>query len=247
MSICLDGPNAWQHDGFRGVDGAYERAVEALEDARLMDLRTEVRTTVTHRNLHSLEQIAEIAASVEAHTWSLFFPVPLGGWKNQALLADEYEQVFEQLQAISSWAPFEVVTNEAAHYRRHLVDSEQSESGQGESRERCAAVSDGRGSLFISHTGEIHPSGFLPVSAGNVRRDSLVEVYRNSSLFRILRDSRGREGKCGFCEYGRVCGGSRARAYAATGDFLAEDPGCTYEPARAAVEARRMSRPVLVQ
>ena len=85
-------------------------------------------------------------------------------------------------------------------------------------------------SYFISHTGEIYPSGFLPISAGNVRRDSLVEVYRNSSLFRILRDPAAREGKCGACEYTKLCGGSRARAYASTGNYLAEDPRCTYQP-----------------
>jgi radical SAM protein with 4Fe4S-binding SPASM domain len=91
-------------------------------------------------------------------------------------------------------------------------------------------VSDGKGFVFVSHTGEIYPSGFLPVSAGNVRNDSLVEVYRNSSLFQILRDTTHREGKCGFCEYQKICGGSRARAYALTGNYLAADPRCTYQP-----------------
>ena len=99
---------------------------------------------------------------------------------------------------------------------------------------RTAGVSDGRGFIFISHTGEIYPSGFLPVSAGNVRQDSLVEVYRNSSLFRTLRDPASREGKCGVCEYTKLCGGSRARAYAATGNYLAEDPRCVYQSALAA-------------
>jgi radical SAM protein with 4Fe4S-binding SPASM domain len=92
-------------------------------------------------------------------------------------------------------------------------------------------VSDGRGFVFVSHTGEIYPSGFLPLSAGNVRTDRLTEVYRNSSLFRILRDPERREGKCGRCEYTKICGGSRARAYALTGNYLAEDPRCTYQPA----------------
>ncbi len=95
---------------------------------------------------------------------------------------------------------------------------------------RTAGVSDGKGFVFVSHTGEIFPSGFLPITAGNVLRDSLTDVYQNSSLFRSLRDVDQREGKCGICEYQKVCGGSRARAYALTGNYLAEDPRCTYQP-----------------
>ena len=246
MSLTLDGPNAWMHDGFRGLPGAYDRAIDALEDARLLGLQTEVRTTVTRRNLHALDQIADVVATVEAQAWSLYFPVRDGGGAGEGLIADEYEQIFEQLYQVSGWAPFAVETNEAAHYRRFVTRRNQQEGLANAEPWTGAAASDGRGSLFISHTGEIHPSGFLPVSAGNVRRDSLVEVYRNSSLFRILRDYRGREGKCGFCEYTKLCGGSRARAFAATGDYLAEDPGCVYEPSVTAA-ARRNSRPVLVQ
>jgi radical SAM protein with 4Fe4S-binding SPASM domain len=95
---------------------------------------------------------------------------------------------------------------------------------------RTAGVSDGKGFVFVSHTGEIFPSGFLPVSGGNVLRDSLTDVYRNSDLFRSLRDTTQRGGKCGLCEYTKICGGSRSRAYAFTGDFLAEDPRCIYQP-----------------
>ena len=95
---------------------------------------------------------------------------------------------------------------------------------------RTAGVSDGKGFVFVSHTGEIFPSGFLPVSGGNVRTNSLTDVYRNSSLFQVLRDPTAREGKCGRCEYVKICGGSRARAYAQTGNYLAEDPRCAYLP-----------------
>jgi radical SAM protein with 4Fe4S-binding SPASM domain len=95
---------------------------------------------------------------------------------------------------------------------------------------RTAGVSDGKGFVFVSHTGEIFPSGFLPITAGNVLQDSLTDVYRNSDLFRRLRDVNLREGKCGICEYQKICGGSRSRAYALTGDYLAEDPRCVYQP-----------------
>jgi radical SAM protein with 4Fe4S-binding SPASM domain len=185
--------------------------------------------------MHSLDQIAQIAAAVNVRMWSVFFLVVTGrALAGDDLMAEEYEQVFEKLYDISQWAPFDVKTTEAMHYRRYLARRNREEDapvGQGQRTVwRTAGVSDGRGFIFISHTGEIYPSGFLPVSAGNVRQDSLIEVYQNSSLFRILRDPAGRHGKCGYCEYTKLCGGSRARAYATTGDYLAEDPRCTYQP-----------------
>jgi radical SAM protein len=236
MALSLDGPNAPSHDAFRGVTGTYERAIEALEDARLIGLETQLQTTVTRRNINSLDQIAQIAALAEVRMWSVFFLVVTGrALAGDDLMAEEYEQVFEKLYEISRWAPFDVKTTEAMHYRRYLARRNKEEavpaSGAQKTVWRTAGVSDARGFLFISHTGEIYPSGFLPVSAGNVRRDSLADVYRNSTLFRILRDPACREGKCGACEYTKLCGGSRARAYAATGDYLAEDPRCTYQPA----------------
>ncbi len=96
--------------------------------------------------------------------------------------------------------------------------------------QRQAGINDGKGLVFISQTGEIYPSGFLPVAAGNVRRDSLTDVYRHSPLFRTLRNTDELHGKCGQCEFRNLCGGSRSRSYALTGDFLAEDPKCVYQP-----------------
>jgi radical SAM protein len=235
MALSLDGPNALSHDGFRGVPGTFDRAVEALEDARLIGLETQLMSTVTRRNMHSLDQIAQIAAAVKVKMWSVFFLVVTGrALMNDDLMAEEYEQVFEKLYQISKWAPFEVKTTEAMHYRRFLARRNKEEQAPAAPAQktvwRTAGVSDGRGFVFVSHTGEIYPSGFLPISAGNVRQDSLVEVYRNSSLFRSLRDPEGHEGKCGVCEYTKLCGGSRARAYASTGNYLAEDPRCVYQP-----------------
>ncbi len=237
MAISLDGPSAAVHDEFRGVSGAYQRAIDALEQARRIGLETQLQTTVTRRNMHSLDQIAEIAATVGARMWSVFFLVVTGRASDgDDLTAEEYEQVFEKLYDISRWAPFDVKTTEAMHYRRYVARRNKAEAtGATEAQKtvwRTAGVSDGRGFIFVSHTGEIYPSGFLPISAGNVRNDSLVEIYRDSSVFRTLRDSSARQGKCGFCEYTKLCGGSRARAYATTGNYLAEDPRCNYQPVR---------------
>jgi radical SAM protein with 4Fe4S-binding SPASM domain len=243
MAISVDGADAAIHDGFRGVPGTFHRALEALEEAKRIGLETQFQTTVTRRNMHQLGRIAGLAANVGARMWSVFFLVVTGrALASDDLTAEEYERVFETLYQISLKAPFEIKTTEAMHYRRYLARRIGGLPEPADSQRtvwRTAGVSDGRGFVFISHTGEIYPSGFLPISAGNVRIDSLVHVYRSSPLFLELRDADARHGKCGICEYRKICGGSRARAYALTGDYLAEDPRCAYEPSCARCEADR--------
>lgn len=242
MAISLDGPDAQSHDEFRGIPGTFDRAMFALRHARDIGLDTQFQTTVTRRNMARLPEMAEIAKEVRTKMWSLFFLIVTGrALENDDLLAPEYEQVFEFMYELSKTAPFGIKTTEAMHYRRYVAQRVKAEHGVTENESakgvmwRTAGVSDGKGFVFVSHQGEIYPSGFLPVSGGNVLRDSLTDVYRNSSLFRTLRDTTQREGKCGICEYQKVCGGSRSRAYAFTGDYLAEDPRCVYQPPRADV------------
>jgi AdoMet-dependent heme synthase len=234
MALSLDGADAATHDGFRGVPGTFDRVMEALEAARGIGLETQVQTTVTRRNMHQLDRIAGLAAKVGARMWSVFFLVVTGrALAADDLTAEEYEDVFETLYRISMHAPFDVKTTEAMHYRRYVASRLRERPEPADPMRavwRSAGISDGRGFVFVSHTGEIYPSGFLPISAGNVRLDSLVHVYRNSPLFLELRDSESRHGKCGICEYRKLCGGSRARAYALTGDYLAPDPRCAYQP-----------------
>ena len=238
MAISVDGPDAETHDSFRGVPGTFDRAMFALRHARDIALDTQFQTTVTRRNMNKLAQVAERVAEVRSRMWSLFFLVVTGrALADDDLTAEEYEKVFEFMYDISKVAPFDVKTTEAMHYRRYVAQRQKREHGPSNETAsargmvfRTAGVSDGRGFVFVSHTGEIFPSGFLPVSAGNVRNDSLVQVYRDSSLFRILRDPDLREGKCGVCEYTKICGGSRSRAYALSGNYLAEDPRCVYQP-----------------
>jgi radical SAM protein len=240
MAISVDGPDAATHDHFRGVPGTFDRALFALRHARDIALDTQFQTTITRHNMNKLAQVAELVADVRSRMWSLFFLVATGrALEQDDLTGDEYERVFEFMYRISKIAPFDVKTTEATHYRRYLAQRMKTENGatpetvNSRGAWRTSGVSDGLGFVFVSHTGEIYPSGFLPVSAGNVQRDSLVRVYRDSSLFRILRDTERREGKCGVCEYKRICGGSRARAYALTGNYLAEDCRCVYQPAMA--------------
>jgi radical SAM protein len=237
MAISLDGPDAAMHDDFRGVPGTFDRAMFALRYARDIGLDTQFQTTVTRRNMNRLPEMAEIAKEVRTKMWSLFFLIVTGrAAAAEDLLASEYEQVFEFMYDLSKTAPFGVKTTEAMHYRRYVAQRVKAEHGVAQNENakgvawRTAGVSDGKGFVFVSHTGEIFPSGFLPVSGGNVLHDSLTGVYRNSDLFRSLRDTTQRGGKCGICEYLKICGGSRSRAYASTGDFLAEDPRCVYQP-----------------
>jgi len=243
MAVSLDGADAEQHDGFRGVPGSFRITLDALAAAREMGLETQVNTTVTRRNLGSLERIAGLVAEHGARLWSVFFLVLTGrALAEDDLEAEEYEQVFERLYRISLSAPFDIKTTEAQHYRRYVAQRRKSgaappgAAGRG-AIARQAGINDGKGFLFISHTGEIFPSGFLEISAGNVRHISLAKAYRESQLFRVLRNGDALGGKCGVCEYRNLCGGSRARAWAFTGDFLAPDPRCAYVPAAFAAPA----------
>ncbi|HMC63044.1 MAG TPA: TIGR04053 family radical SAM/SPASM domain-containing protein [Candidatus Solibacter sp.] len=237
MAISVDGHDAASHDDFRGVPGTFDRAMVALRHARDIGLDTQFQTTVTRRNMEHLPEIGEIVKDMRSKMWSLFFLIVTGrALENDDLRADEYEGVFNFMYELSKTAPFGVKTTEAMHYRRYVAQRIKAEHGVTENENakgvawRTAGVSDGKGFVFVSHQGEIFPSGFLPVTGGNVLQDSLTDVYRNSELFKTLRDTTLREGKCGICEYQKICGGSRARAFALTGDFLAEDPRCIYQP-----------------
>jgi AdoMet-dependent heme synthase len=239
MAISLDGHHASSHDSFRQVAGSFERTLLALAEARRIRLETQVNTTVTQRNISDLHRIAEIVAASGAKLWSVFFLVVTGrACLSEDISAEQYEEVFELLCHLSRSMPFDIKTTEAQHYRRYIAQQRKVgdiHPGKGMDLgiiQRQAGINDGKGFLFVSHTGEIFPSGFLPVSAGNVRRDSLAAVYRDSPLFVSLRDSSRLKGKCGRCVYRNLCGGSRSRAFAASGDYLAEDPRCVYQPSQ---------------
>jgi radical SAM protein len=242
MALSLDGPDAASHDGFRRVPGSFETTLRALRRARAIGLPTQINTTVTRHNLHRLAEMADLVERVGACLWSVFFLVATGrALREDDLTADQYEQVFEFLYERLKTAPFDIKTTEAQHFRRYVAQRRKAEkpaAGPAAPSERIigrqAGINDGKGLVFISHTGEIYPSGFLPLAAGNVRRDSLREVYRRSPLFQALRNPDRLGGKCGACEYRNLCGGSRSRAYALTGDCFAEDPRCVYEPRLAA-------------
>jgi len=235
MAMSVDGHDAESHDSFRGVPGTFDRAMVALRRAQKLGLETQLQTTVTRRNIDHLYEIADLVEGVGGKMWSAFFLVVTGRALSQDdLTAEEYEKVFEILYNVSKRGKFDVKTTEAMHYRRYVAQREKNHKGESPDAKkvvwRSAGVSDGKGFVFVSHKGEVFPSGFLPVCAGSIRERSLADIYRNSPILQSLRDTDLREGKCGDCEYRNLCGGSRARAYATTGNYLAEDPRCVYQP-----------------
>ena len=236
LAVSLDGLSPASHDGFRGVAGSHARTLEILRSARTVGLTTQVNTTVTDLNVADLEAIASVLAGLDITLWSVFFLVPTGrGERLRVLDPDTAETVLQRLATIAASAPFDVKTTAAPHFRRVLLQRHVRRTnvvGITDAIGRAPrGVNDGQGVLFVSHRGEIHPSGFLPIPCGSVRTHALAEVYRTHPTFVALRDPDRLGGKCGACEFRRVCGGSRARAFATTGDLLAEEPACSWRPA----------------
>ncbi|MFB6070876.1 MAG: TIGR04053 family radical SAM/SPASM domain-containing protein [Halanaeroarchaeum sp.] len=234
LAVSIDGPDPHSHDEFRGETGSFEQTLRAAKAARDAGLPLQVNTTVSRETVGSLPAVRDLVADLGAVLWSVFFLVPVGrGRVLTPISADESERVMEWLADVQSSAPFGIKTTEAPHYRRVLAQ----ERGAGpadrdpsEGVRRRTGITAGDGFAFVSHTGLVYPSGFLPRAAGNVREESVVDIYRESDLFQSLRDPEALKGKCGACPFKNVCGGSRSRAYAYTGDPLESDPLCPYVP-----------------
>lgn len=227
ISLSLDDAEPEKHDAFRGVRGSYQRTLDAASHARNRGMKLQINTSVTRLNRERLERFEPLLAPLGVCMWSLFFVVPVGrAIDDMCLDAREAEETFAVIRAISSRVPYAVKTTEAPHYRRYVK-----QHGGAGSNFASAGIGDGRGFAFVTHTGEIQPSGFLPLTLGNVRTDNLLEVYRNDATMRRLRRPETFAGKCSYCEFRTLCGGSRARAFAATGDPFTSDPACAYEPA----------------
>lgn len=239
-AFSLDGSCAEIHDHFRGTRGSFDRTMKGIEYLKELNIPIQVNTTISNYNLHDLEAIAEKVKDMGAVLWSTFFLVPTGrGQEKDMISAEEHEKVMKWLYQIQQKMPYGVKTTEAPHYRRVFLQEEQDAAGKMDDREAKRKdvlgrapkpVNDGDGFVFISHIGEVYPSGFLPVSCGNIREQSLTDIYQNSPIMRELRDKSLLKGKCGVCEFNKICGGSRSRAFAMTGDYLESDPSCSYIP-----------------
>jgi radical SAM protein len=240
LAVSLDGATAEAHDAFRGVVGSHRHTLKIIERARALGLPLQINTTVCRRTVGDLAALAGQVGGLGAVLWALFFLIPVGRAEaGQGLGADEIEGVLEWVAGLVGRVPFGVKTTEAPHFHRVLAQRRPPATRPApDTLPRAGrAVTDGNGFVFVDHTGNICPSGFLPLVAGNVRDDDLASVYRDAPLFAALRDPAQLGGRCGRCEYRDTCGGSRARAFAASGDPLAEDPGCAWQPAAPAVVA----------
>lgn len=250
VSISLDGAVAATHDGVRGIPGHFDRTIPAIRALVAAGLKVQINTTVMARNVDELADIAAIVHDTGADIWEVFFLVHVGrGESTDAIGPDDHEEVAHLLVDASSYG-FVVRTVEGPFFRRVVLQRRHRPDvrplGQRyaalsarlvellgppseHSSARTASTRDGKGILFVAHDGQVYPAGFLPLELGSVRDTPLATIYRDAPLLRDIRAT-AFTGRCGRCEYADLCGGSRARAFASSGDPLGEDPACAYVP-----------------
>lgn len=247
-AFSLDGPTPEIHDQFRGTPGSFDLTIEKINYLNELQMPLQINTVISRYNYHHLKQMAALVAELKAVMWYIFLLVPTGrGQLEDCLTPAEHEAVFRWLYELSKTAPYDIKTTAAQHYRRVVIqqkwkehrihageirytDSITSDAAPDGLKRAPKGVNDGNGFVFVSHVGDVMPSGLLPIVCGNVREMSLAQIYRESPVFRQLRTPDMYKGKCGVCEFRYVCGGSRARAYAVTGDYLESEPFCVYIP-----------------
>lgn len=240
VALSLDAPRPEVHDAFRKVPGSWERTMDILHRAHDVGLSVQINSTVAKHNVDILPEMVPFIQEVGAVQWSVFFLVPTGrAMIAQMISPEQHEEIFNWLYDLSQNAPFDIKGTAAPMYRRVAIERKKAEAGEGPVTFQGAGfqyadglnrptrgVNDGNGFLFISHIGEIQPSGFLPLTAGMVRENDVVDIYRTHPIFRDLRDYSRLKGPCGNCVYRDVCGGQRGRAYGVTGDYMESDPAC---------------------
>lgn len=248
--FSLDGPTPEIHDHFRGTPGSFQLTIEKIKYINELNMPLQINTVISRYNYGSLEKMAELIKELKAVMWYIFLLVPTGrGQVKDCITPAEHEKVFRWLYELSKTAPYDIKTTAAQHYRRVVIQQKLKENKvqYGEIRYEDSltkdtasaidglkrapkGVNDGNGFIFVSHIGDVYPSGLLPIKVGNIRERPLNEIYRESKVLKDLRNPDLYKGKCGICEYRYVCGGSRSRAYAVTGDYLESEPFCVYIP-----------------
>ncbi|MGA9225875.1 MAG: TIGR04053 family radical SAM/SPASM domain-containing protein [Mesobacillus sp.] len=249
-AFSLDGPTPEIHDHFRGTPGSFDLTIEKVKHLNELQMPLQLNTVISRYNFEYLEEMAELMKELKVVMWYIFMLVPTGRGQLDACLTPlEHEKVFRWQYELSKTAPFDIKTTAAQHYRRVVFQQKVREKVVDLSEIRYEdtltkdmasmidglkrapqGVNDGNGFVFVSHTGDVMPSGLLPLVGGNVREKSLAEIYRESPIFKDLRNPDKYKGKCGICEFRYVCGGSRSRTYAVTGDYMASEPYCVYIP-----------------
>ncbi len=231
ISVSIDGSCAPRHDRVRGVAGAFAAALQGLAACREAGVEFQLNTTVLEQTLDDLPAVYELAIRLGARAWNIFMLVPTGrGQADDEITPEAYERTLRWIDETAASSPIPVRVTCGPQYRRITAQRRRAEGPHGGLDRASRGCLAGNGYCFISHRGEVFPCGYLPLLAGNVREQPFHEIYRHSTLFQMLRDWSRLEGKCGECEFVRLCGGCRARAFSATGNVLAQEPYCTYQP-----------------
>ncbi len=238
ISISLDGSTPESHDRFRGLENAFDDSIRGIEIAKDAGLEFQINTTITKTNLEEIPKILSLAEDLGAVAHHIFLLVPTGRGKyivDSAINAKEYEETLNWFYDQKDKTPLQLKATCAPHYYRILRQRAKADGkkvtfethGLDAVTRGCLA---GTGFCFISHVGQVQTCGFLDVECGDITKQTFKEVWENSTVFNELRDFNRLENKCGICEFKRVCGGCRARAYEATGSYLEEEPLCSYQP-----------------
>jgi len=229
LAVSIDGATREEHDDFRRVPGSFDKALRAAEWMRELEIPLQVNTVFGKWNFNRFDALADLVEALGPVFWEVFMLVPTGrGVELEGCTAEEMEGLFAEIDRVQRRVSYRIKITEGQHYRRFLAQRPEGPPP----RQPARPVHAGSGFCFVDHRGNVCPSGFLPVPCGNVREGSVIDIYRTHPFFQRLRDPSRLEGKCASCEFLDTCGGgSRARAYALTGDFSAPDPACGYEPA----------------
>lgn len=238
VSISIDGKDAQSHDAFRQQKGAFAGAMTGIEALKNAGMEFQINTTITINNLDQIKDIFKLAKDIGAAAHHIFLLVPTGRGKDlaaQAITAADYEETLMWFHQESMNCEIQLKATCAPHYFRIMHQNKSKgekpvKKAGGHFHESTRGCLGGITFCFISHTGQVQPCGYLELNCGNVKKKSFASIWENSVVFRNLRDYSKYEGKCGRCEFIKVCGGCRARAYEATGNYLAEEPLCLYEP-----------------
>jgi len=238
VSVSIDGKNAQSHDAFRAERGAFAGAMRGIDALKSAGMEFQINTTITTANLRQIEDIQKLAVSVGAAAHHIFLLVPTGRGRDlagQAITAADYEETLRWFHKQSMACPIQLKATCAPHYFRvmrqqKINGANPAKKAGGHFYESTRGCLGGIAFCFISHVGQVQPCGYLELDCGNVLKQSFSDIWQKAEVFRNLRDYSKYEGKCGRCEFIKVCGGCRARAYESTGDYLTEEPLCLYEP-----------------
>lgn len=250
-NFSLDGPTPEIHDHFRGSPNSFDQTIKKIHMVNKLGLPLQINTAITRYNYGLLEDMAKLVAELKAVTWHIYPLVPTHREQiEDCVTAPEHEKLFEWLYQLEKTAPFTIQTAASQHYRRVVLQQETNDRHdvniqmadvilkKDQFGKTAHEINDGNGSLFISHIGQVFPSELLRLSVGNIKETPLKDIYQHADVFKMLRQPDTYKGKCGKCEYRYMCGGSRARAFAVTGDYLASEPFCVYVPEKIRAEMK---------